>query len=208
MDGKVITVKTVNILLAGCLLAITAGCESQTAKPAMSEKETLQQENAALKKQLDGSKTENAELQKRISTLTATGKASTKDIYDLKKVELTKYTNFYDYDKDGQKEKLIAYLKPTDSQGDLIKAAGEVNIQLWDLNQKESGALLYEWNIKPDKLGEKWFSALLGTNYRFAFDISDKVKDFSQPLTVKSTFKDRLSGKTFFSQKVIKPKAD
>ncbi len=208
MDGKVITVKAVNIILAGCLLAITAGCESQKAKPAISEKETLQQQNTQLKKQIDSYKAENVELQKQISTLTVTGKAATKDIYDLKKVELTKYTNFYDRDKDGKKEKLIAYLKPTDSQGDIIKAAGEVNIQLWDLNKKETSALLTQWNIPADKLGEKWFSAILGTNYRFAFDITGKVKDFSIPLTVKATFKDRLSGKTFFSQKVIEPKAD
>jgi len=208
MDGKVITVKTLNILLAGCLLAITAGCDGQKAKPAISEKKVLQQQNAELKKQIDSYKTENAEFQKRLSTLTVTGKADTKDIYDLKKVELTKYTNFYDHDKDGKKEKLIAYLKPTDSQGDIIKAAGEVNIQLWDLNQNDSAALLMQWNIPADKLGEKWFSAILGTNYRFAFDITDKVKDFSKPLTVKATFKDRLSGKTFFSQKVIEPKAD
>ena len=208
MDGKVITVKTVNILLAGCLLAITAGCESQKAKPVVSEKETLQQQNAELKTQLDSCKAENAELQKQISTFTATGKVSTKDIYDLKKIELTKYTDFYDHDKDGQKEKLIAYLKPTDSQGDIIKAAGEVTIQLWDLNQTDSSALLAEWNIAADKLGENWFSAMLGTNYRFAFDITDIVKDFSRPLTIKATFKDRLSGNTFFSQKVIEPKAD
>jgi len=208
MDGKVITVKTVNILLAGCLLAIAAGCENKKAKPAISEKVTLQQQNAELKTQLDSYKAENAKLEKQISTLTATGKASTKDIYDLEKVELTKYTNFYDHNKDGQKEELIAYLKPADSQGDTIKAAGEVTIQLWDLNQTDSSALLAEWNIPADKLGEKWFSAILGTNYRFAFDITGIVKDFSRPLTVKSTFKDRLSGNTFFSQKVIEPKAD
>lgn len=208
MDGKVITVKTVNILLALCLLAITAGCENQKAKPAISEKPTLQQQNDALQAQLTSYKAENDELKNRISTLTATGKASTSDIYDLKSVELTKYTNFYSHDKSGKEEELIAYLKPTDFQGDLIKAAGDVTIQLWDLNQTDSSALLAQWDIPADKLGEKWFSALLGTNYRFAFDITDIVKDFSKPLTVKSTFKDRLSGKTFFSQKVIEPKAD
>jgi len=208
MDGKAITVKTVNILLAGCLLVLIAGCENQKAKPAVSATETLRQQNEELKKQLEICKAQNAEQQNQISTLTATGKASTEDIYDLKKVELTKYTNFYDHDKDGKKEKLIVYLKPTDSQGDLIKAAGEVNIQLWDLNQPEASALLAQWDIAADKLGENWFSALLGTNYRFAFDITEKVTDFSKPLTVKTTFKDRLSGKTFSSQKVIEPKAN
>ncbi|HPS55617.1 MAG TPA: hypothetical protein PLP05_08465 [Sedimentisphaerales bacterium] len=200
--------KTVNILLAGCLLVLIAGCENQKAKPAVSATETLRQQNEELKKQLEICKAQNAEQQNQISTLTATGKASTGDIYDLKKVELTKYTNFYDHDKDGKKEKLIVYLKPTDSQGDLIKAAGEVNIQLWDLNQPEASALLAQWDIAADKLGENWFSALLGTNYRFAFDITEKVPDFSKPLTIKTTFKDRLSGKTFSSQKVIEPKAN
>jgi hypothetical protein len=188
-------------------LAITTGCESQRTKtePPLTEKQILQQQNAQLKEQLENYKTENTELKQRISNLTVTGKVSTKEIYDLKSVELTRYTNFYDHNKDGRKEKFIAYLTPIDHQGDTIKAAGDVNIQLWDLNQTNSDALLAQWDISADELGQKWFSALLGTNYRFEFDISDVVKDFSRPLTVKSTFTDRLSGDIFYSQKVIEP---
>ena len=46
---------------------------------------------------------------------------------------------------------------------------------------------------------------MVKVNYRLTFDITDKVTSFDEPLTVKVTFTDYLSGKVFKKQKVINP---
>ena len=55
------------------------------------------------------------------------------NLYTLEAVKIGKYTNLYDKDKDGQKEKLIVYIKPVDEMGDTIKVFGKVDVQLWNI---------------------------------------------------------------------------
>jgi hypothetical protein len=127
------------------------------------------------------------------------------DLYTLRRIKIHKYTNFYDKDEDGKKEKLIVYVQPIDKQGDIIKVSGSVDVELWDLNKEAGQAKLGQWHAGLDELKQNWFSTLIGGNYRLMFDIADKVDDFTEPLTVKVTFTDYLTGRVFKEQRVIKP---
>ena len=111
----------------------------------------------------------------------------------------------YDKDEDGKKEKLIVYIQPIDKQGDIIKVLGSVDVELWDLNKDAGQAKLGRWHVGLDELKKNWFTTLIGGNYRLMFDITDKVTDFTEPLTVKVTFTDYLTGRVFKEQRVIKP---
>jgi hypothetical protein len=128
------------------------------------------------------------------------------NLYRLEIIKIGKYTGFFDKDDDDTKEKLIVYIQPIDEEGDIIKATGAVDVQLWDLDSSEvNQALLGEWHVEPVELKKLWFATLVTINYRLTFDIADKVQSFDEPLTVKVTFTDYLSGKVFKEQKVIKP---
>ena len=80
-----------------------------------------------------------------------------------------------------------------------------MDVQLWDLNKDNGQALLSQWQVKPDELKELWFASIVSVNYRLTFDIADKITEFEEPLTVKVTFTDYLTGKVFKDQRVIKP---
>jgi hypothetical protein len=97
------------------------------------------------------------------------------------------------------------YVVPVDETGDDIKAAGAADVQLWDLNKKESEALLGQWQIEPNELKKLWLDSFLGGSYRLVFDVSQIVTKVEKPLTVKVNFTDYLSGKTFTEEFVIKP---
>jgi hypothetical protein len=171
------------------------------------ELSTLKQENAELAGQLDKLDRENEQIKGQLHTLSGVRQqVSFDDIHSLQGVIITRYTNLYDKDEDGKKEKLIVYLQPVDREGDVVKAPGSVQVQLWDLEKSENEALLGEWTVGPDELKKLWFSAVLGTNYRLTFDVADKVEKFQGPLTVKVVFTDHLSGSVFKEQKVIKPR--
>lgn len=196
------------LCLALCLLIAAVGCESPVKNGIEQQIDSLRREKKQLESQLNRSQAENEQLQNQIKVLSGLpSEVKAQDIYDLRRVKITRYTNFYDKDKDGRKEKLIVYLRPSDANGDIIKAGGSVDVQLWDLNKSDSrDSLLGKWHVKSSELKEMWFAGMLTTNYRFVFDISDKVQNFDKPLTVKITFTDHLSGKVFTQQKVIKPK--
>ena len=195
------------ILTAG-LLAILAGCQNGDKKEISltDQIEQLQQEKTQLMRQIERSEAENKQLKKQVQVLSGLKpEVKLENLQVPKGVEIHRYTGFYDKDKDGRKEKLIVYIQPIDRVGDIIKAPGAVDVQLWDLNKEDSEALLGQWHVDAGELKTLWFSTLIKGNYRLMFDIADKVDDFEEPLTVNVTFTDYLTGKVFKEQRVIKP---
>jgi len=196
-------VRTVTAILAGCLLAIAAGCDKSSLAKEIS---TLRQEKAELRSQIEQSESEAEQLKKQVQVLSdLPPEVGLDDVYDLQKIKITRYTNLYDKDNDGKKEKLIVYIQPIDEEDDIVKATGAVDVQLWDLNKEDGEALLGQWHVTPNQLKELWFATLIIINYRLSFDVADKIAGEEEALVVKVTFTDYLTGKVFKEQKIIKP---
>ena len=190
-------------------LYFVVGCENagKAKSPLVEQIETLNQDKKQLTRQIDQLKSKNKDLQKQINTLHGLADdVKLENLYDVQRIKITRYTNLYDKNKDGKKDTLNVYIQPIDRDGDIVKAAGAVHVQLLDLNKDQGPELLAKWNVTPSKLRKLWFNAWMMTNYRLTFDVSDKVESFEEPLTVKVTFTDYLTGKVFKEQKVIKPR--
>ena len=114
------------------------------------------------------------------------------------------YPQVADWNEDGKKDTLVVYVQPIDENGDKFKAPGAVEVELWNLNNSEEQALLHSWSVESEELKKKWI-ALLVINYRLTFDITEIVENFDEPLNVKITFTDYLSGRIFYDQIVIEP---
>jgi len=194
------------ILSAWLFLQFT-GCENESKKSPLEEEiASLRREKKQLSFELGQSQADTQKLRGQLKVLMGLeDRVQPEEIQALDTVRLTKYTNLYDKDKDGRKEKLIVYIQPVDRNGDSIKAGGAVDVQLWDLNRQSGQALLGQWHIGPDELRKLWFTSMLASNYRLTFDVAEVVDKFESPLTVKATFTDYLTGKVFKEQKVIEP---
>lgn len=187
-------------------LLFLAGCRNETKDKTLDQIQTLKIENTSLVNQLAASEKENEQLTKQIQTLRSLGATfDYRDIYNLQKVTVTRYTNIYKNESDSNKEELIVYIQPIDETGDVIKAAGEVDVQLWDLDRPQAQALLGQWKVEPGQLRKMWYSTFLRINYRLVFDVSKIVTNYDRTLTVKVKFTDYLSGKQFEDQREIKP---
>jgi len=196
------------LLPSAFCLFFNAGCESNTSpkNPLSVQVEKLTQDKREMMRQIEQLEAKNKDLQKQVNTLHGfTDDVSFKNLYEVKSIKITKYTNLYDKDKDGKKETLIVYIQPIDQDGDIIKAAGDANVRLLDLDKDKEPVVLGRWNITPDQLRGLWLNAFTKTHYRLTFDVSDKIPDADKPLTVMVTFTDYLTGKTFEQQKLIKP---
>jgi outer membrane murein-binding lipoprotein Lpp len=188
------------------LLLSLAGCQKEKTENASSQIEKLKTQNSDLAVKLQQSQEESEQLKKQIQALRNFGENfKPEDIYNLQKINITRYTNLYDNDDDGKKETLLVYIQPMDEYGDVIKATGLVEVQLWDLDRKEGQPLLGQWQVSPAELKKLWFATLITVNYRLSFNIAALVEKFDHSLTVKVKFTDYLSGKIFEEQKVIKP---
>lgn len=194
--------------LAGHLVLVLAGCENayQESSALWQQNKELMQEKTELKNQIEELRSKNNQLKKQIKVLSGL-KPETKleDLYNLQKIKITRRSGLYDKDKDGKKEKLILYIRPIDNEGDAIKAAGVVDVQLWDLNKEPEKAKLGKWQIKPDELKKLWVGTIMTGYYRLTLDAADDLTGQESELTVKVGFTDYLTGKVLAAQKVIKP---
>jgi hypothetical protein len=191
-----------------CLLLFNPGCldtnKQQTTLADQVDK--LKEQNAQLQKQIEQTKSENEELKSQVQVLSGVPEqVKGENLYHLKKIKIGRYTDLYDKDKDGKMERLIVYIQPVDEDGDIIKAAGDVDVQLWNLSKEQDQALLCKGHVKGEELKKLWFAALM-THYRLEFNVTGKIDKFKDPLTVKVTFTDYLTGKVFKEQKVIEPR--
>lgn len=204
MRSKTILSSVVMSVVFGLFLVGATGCGPDKALPYLDKIAALEDANADLAKQIEVEKAQKAKLEKRIEVLSGLpADVKGEKLYALEQVKITKLTNLYDKDKDGKKEKLIVYLQPIDKEGDVFKAPGAVDVELWDLEGEAADAKIGDWQVGAEELRKLWFSAIMGANYRLTFDVGGKVKDEAEPLTVKVAFSDLLTGKVFKEQFVI-----
>jgi hypothetical protein len=199
---------TLCYILAGSVLAATAGCGSTPTprRTSVTRIVELEKENSQLQSEVEQLRQENKQLTEQVEVLRSLPKDRIQNLHRLKSIKITRYTNFYDKNDDGNKDKLVVYLQPIDEDGDIIKAPGSADVQLWDLNKENGKALLGEWHIEPSELRKLWFKTIVTDNYRLTFDVADKIENPRDPMTVYVTFTDYLTGKVFKEQKVIKPR--
>jgi hypothetical protein len=190
-------------VICGLALAVVAGCETA---PLTEQVIALREENRNLQSRLEQADDQNQQLQQQLQVLgTLPPDIRLENLYNVQKIKVTRYTNLYDVDEDGHYEKLVVYIQPIDEEGDIVKASGTVDVQLWNLDKKNGDALLNQWHVEPQELKKSWFATLLTINYRLAFDVADKVTGDEKALTVKVTFTDYLTGKVLQEQRTFKP---
>jgi len=194
---------------AFCILIFAflfAGCQDSSERDALlGQIRQLAQEKTQLQANLKASSSDNKHLKKQVQVLSGLPEdVRLESLYRLQRVKIHRYTGLVDEDKDGKMEKLIVYLQPIDEEGDIIKAAGAANVQLWDLNRASGEALLGQWNIEVDELKKRWVTFLV-TNFRLTLDLEEEIEPPEEPLTAKLIFTDYLSGRVFNEQRVIEP---
>jgi hypothetical protein len=185
---------------AGC------GIGSGRKKPNEIKVQRIEREKTELMRDLQQAKAENEQLTEQIKALSAIPADKRVNPYKITSISITRYSNFYDKDNDGKREKLIVYFTPVDPEGDAFKAAGTANVQLWDLNNLNGQALISQWQVEPDQLRGMWYDTMVSASYRLTFDTPAELDVLANPLTVKVTFTDYLTGEVFRDQQPIDPR--
>ncbi len=197
---------TIPASVIAALLILVCGCDNGGRRSFRDEFETLSRERTELKKQVEQLQSENEQLAGRVVQLAAMSpEARLEDLPDLDRIELGRRTGLHDKDGDGRKEKLLVYVRPYDKTADRVKAAGKVQVQLWDLNTDADQALLGQWEVGGAELKQLWASTFLTNYYKLTFDVGELLTGDEGELTLNVTFTDYIGGKVLYAQKVIKP---
>lgn len=196
--------------LAGLVLtAMMAGCDGNAPQleAIRAERNQAQQQVKDCQKEVAAIKEELAVRDKQIEILQALGPKRLEKLYHITSITLGNYTGGYDSDGKpggGQPgdDSIKVFMEPRDQTGSVIKAAGEVTIQVFDLAQPEGKNKIAECKWSSEELDKTW-SGGFGV-YHFGLLCPWKERPRHEDLTVRVVFVDYLTGREHAAQKAVK----
>ncbi len=181
--------------LAG--LVILAGCAAKTDQVL-----ELQREKSGIQGQLRQAEQTIAEQQEalrgkdeQISSLLELGAGRLEELFVVEKIKLGRYSGGINLDKTGGDDGVRVYVIPQDEAGRTVTAAGSVEIDVFDLAQKEE-SLLMSYSFTAAQAKEHWRGGGLANHYSFTCPWKDR-EPLGNEITVRVKFVDYLSGRNF-----------
>ena len=186
------------LLLAGCQQASlkSGAVAGDTPDDLRRQIDVLRQENARQQQQLQ-------EQEKQLAALRGFAPDRLNYLVHVERIEFGRFSRGYDDNKDGIDDGLNLYLALADAQGDTIKAAGDVAIEVWDLAAPAQEQRLGHWLFPAQELAQYWLGGPMANHYRFKLAWPHGSLPQHRNLTVKLTFTDALTGQTFEIQQMF-----
>jgi hypothetical protein len=153
--------------LASLLLAavLSLGCQPPaevTLRKEVSElRETIKKKDGELATQ----KATIDQLEKQLEVARGLSEADLKLIYYPVKLEIERLSGGESYDNKPGDDGVTVFLRPIDRDGDAIKVAGSIRIQLYDLAAPPDQNLIGEYYIPVEQSGKLWYGQLCTYHY-------------------------------------------
>lgn len=139
----------------------------------------------------------------RILSLLTLGDKRLDKLNAVTSISLGNYTGAIASEGKDATDAVKVYLLPMDSDGAVVKAAGEVKIQLFDLAAPADQNLIGQCEYDVDEVRKHWASGFLTYHYSFVCPWKQGLRPH-EDLTVRVEFVDYLTGTHFTTQKVVK----
>jgi hypothetical protein len=195
-----ILVGLVVVLPAGTLLCGCTADRIDRLMASQNENIALREENTRLTKELEQAKVTIQNQSEQIANLNRLGPARFDELTKVGSVEFGRMTGGYNTDsRDGTDDGIDVYITPKDNKGHIIKVAGELQVQLFELTIPPR--LIGECSFTAKELDSKWASRFLANHYyvRCPFKVTPTDKN----ITVQVKFIELLTGKSFVIQKMV-----
>lgn len=198
------------VLTAVAFLA--AGCDMGGSA---AEIRRLREENEAQKKEIGRLNDQALAMKKtadeqaeRIVALQKFGPDRLEQFVYAEKIELDRLTGGYDEDGKPGDDGVVAYVRPVDRDGHVVKVPGVLKMDVWDLNDPNQPVLVAHAELDVEHTRKAWHGRLW-TNH-FTIKCPWRPPDHKPParrhLTVRVTFADLMTGKVLFAEKAVEIK--
>lgn len=187
-------------LAAGLLAAwLVAGCQSPTEVSLRHEigdlRETIKQKDH----QLVAQKASLDELDSQLRVARSISEDDLKRIFYPEKLVIDRLSGGADYDGNPGDDGVTVYLQPVDKDGDVIKVAGDIRIQLFDLAAPPQRNLIGEYFIPVDQVGRLWHGKLWTDHYSIKCPWPKGPPEHTE-VTIRAMFVDYLTKRVVSAQ--------
>ncbi len=192
--------------LAGLLLAALLPACQPPAEVAL-RKEITDLRDALTKKddQLVAQKANIDELNGELRVARSISEEDLKRIFYPEKLVIERLSGGENYDNKPGDDGVTVYLQPIDKDGDAIKVAGDIRIQLYDLAAPPEQNLIGEYFIPVDQVGKLWHGKLWTYHYAIKCPFPNGPPQHTE-VTIRAMFVDYLTKRVVSAQSTCQVK--
>ena len=120
------------------------------------------------------------------------------------KIEIERLSGGYDDNQDGVDDGVVVYVRPIDTDGDVVKAAGSAKVELFDVSQPSGPQSVGKVELNPEAMRKAWFSKFLSAHYRIKVPwAAEAASPERKSITVAVRFTDLLTGESSEAQQIV-----
>lgn len=180
------------------------GCNGATDEIAGLKRQAgdLRRKNRSLVTTTEAQARRISELTEEVTFLRALGEDRLQKLYTAAKVEIADLSSGVDSDGKLGDDGVVLYVNLFDQDGHKFKAAGDIDIHIYDLSNPASPQILADLAFDVDQAKAHWYGRLLTYHYRFEC-LWEHLQPRGRSVTAKVRFRDYLTGTTLEHTKTI-----
>jgi hypothetical protein len=189
------------------LLGLTGCFPAEKADSRITQIQQLEDRVQAQDRELIQQKSQIAEQARQIQTLQGLSEPDRlARLIHVDKIRLQSLSGGYDDNRDGIDDGAVAYLQLLDGQGDVIKAAGSVVMEVYDLAAPDSERQVLMHQLGPEELAATWFGRFMTSHYSIKAPWPSGQIPAHKSLTIVVRFTELLTGESFEVQQPVQVK--
>ena len=185
------------LLLAGLLVGCADTSGVSTQRRISELEETLAQRD----RQLALAEATLEETQRRLVQARAITPEQLGKVFHPVRVEIASLTGGVDLDGRPGDDAVTVYVRPLDADGDVVKAAGDIRIELFGLAAPAGQRELGECRFSVDEARQLWYGKLMTQHYTLR--CAWRVPPSNPEVTIRVTFVDFLTQRVMTDQRVV-----
>lgn len=191
-------------LVALAVLSSLGGCPEAPSIDLRRENMRLQEEIKKKDNELAAQFATISELNKQLMTARAFKPDDLEKIFYPEKLQIDSLTGGENYDSNPGDDGVTVYVRPIDKDGDVVKAAGDVRVELFDL-ARTTDNLIGRYDVPVDAARKLWYGKLGTYHYTVKCPWLHGPPQHDE-ITLRVTFRDYLTQRVITAQTVVKVK--
>jgi len=189
------------IPLSALVLLPSPACESPTTRELQTQISKLNERIAEKDQQLAGQRTTIEQLHDQLAKARGLSDEDLQKIFSPERIEIASLSGGDDYDGKPGDDGITVYLKPLDRDGDAVKVAGDIRIELYDLANPSGQKLIGEYVVAVDQASTYWYGKFATYHYTVRCPWQQGLPKHNE-ITIRATFVDYLTQRVMTAQTV------
>jgi hypothetical protein len=186
-------------------LLVSSGCQTQTELELQRQVTALSERIEEQDHQLVAQRATIEKLYQQIEKVRGLSSKDLERIFYPEKIEIASLSGGDDYDGQPGDDGITVYLRPVDRDGDAVKVAGDIRIQLYDLANPPNENLIGDYSVPADEVSKLWYGKFATYHYTLRCPWQ-KGPPKHDEITIRATFEDYLTKRVVTAQTVCKIK--